>query len=100
MITWDLFGRVGLVRNCGQIGTNGHELVEEFAGEIVAGQTLRARHRRSGKGSRGGSDRTRQGLRTGNASATFSRNPEVLPTHSLERILPCCRSRLWLEEGS
>ncbi len=36
MIMWDLFGRVGLVRNWGQIGTNGHELVEEFAGEIEA----------------------------------------------------------------
>ncbi len=86
------------MRNWGQIGTNGHELVEEFAGEFEAGQTLRARHRRSGKGLRGGSDRTQQGLKTGNASATFSRNPEVLATHFLERILPCCRSRGQLEE--
>jgi predicted DNA-binding WGR domain protein len=98
MITWDLFGRVGLVRNWGQIGTNVHELVEEFASEFEAGQTLRARHRRSGKGSRGGSHRARQGLRTGDALATFSRNPEVLGTHPLRRILPCCRSRRQLEE--
>jgi predicted DNA-binding WGR domain protein len=32
MIERDLFGRVVLVRNWGRIGTNGHELVEEFAG--------------------------------------------------------------------
>jgi predicted DNA-binding WGR domain protein len=42
MIERDLFGRVVLVRNCGRIGTNGRELVEEFAGEIEAGQALEA----------------------------------------------------------
>jgi predicted DNA-binding WGR domain protein len=42
MIEWDLFGRVVLVRNWGRIGTNGRELVEEFAGEIEAGQALEA----------------------------------------------------------
>ena len=97
MIRWDLFGRGVLVRNWGQSAPTAASS-EEFAGEFEAGQTLRAWHRRSGKGSRGGSDRTRQGLRTGNASATFSRNPEVLATHFLERILPCCRSRGQLEE--
>ncbi len=40
MIERDLFGRVVLVRNWGRIGTNGRELVEEFAGEIEAGQAL------------------------------------------------------------
>ena len=42
MIERDLFGGVVLVRNWGRIGTNGRELVEEFAGEIDAGQTLEA----------------------------------------------------------
>jgi predicted DNA-binding WGR domain protein len=37
MIERDLFGRVVLVRNWGRIGTNGRELVEEFAGELEAG---------------------------------------------------------------
>jgi predicted DNA-binding WGR domain protein len=40
MIERDLFGRVMLVRNWGRIGTNGRELVEEFASEIEAGQAL------------------------------------------------------------
>ena len=34
MIERDLFGRVVLVRNWARIGTNGRELVEEFAGEV------------------------------------------------------------------
>jgi predicted DNA-binding WGR domain protein len=38
MIERDLFGRVVLVRNWGRIGANGRELVEEFAGEIEAGE--------------------------------------------------------------
>ncbi len=42
MIERDLFGRVVLVRSWGRIGTNGRELVEEFAGEIEAGQALEA----------------------------------------------------------
>ncbi len=42
MIERDLFGRVVLVRNWGRIGTNGRELVEEFAGEVEAGQVLEA----------------------------------------------------------
>ncbi len=42
MIERDLFGWVVSVRNWGRIGTNGHELVEEFAGEIEAGQALEA----------------------------------------------------------
>ncbi len=42
MIERDLFGRVLPVRNGGRIGTNGRELVEEFAGEIEAGQALEA----------------------------------------------------------
>ena len=42
MIERDLFGRVVLVRNWGRIGTYGCELVEEFAGEIEAGQALEA----------------------------------------------------------
>ncbi len=42
MIERDLFGRVVLVRNWGRIGTNGRELVEEFACEIEAGQALEA----------------------------------------------------------
>ena len=36
----DLFGRVVLVRNWGWIGTNGRELVEEFAGGIEASQAV------------------------------------------------------------
>ena len=40
MIERDLFGTVRLVRNWGRIGTNGQELVEEFAGEDEAGQAL------------------------------------------------------------
>jgi predicted DNA-binding WGR domain protein len=31
-----------LVRNWGRIGTNGQELVEEFAGKVEAGQALEA----------------------------------------------------------
>ena len=42
MIERDLFGRVALVRNWGRIGTYGRELVEEFAGEVEAGQALEA----------------------------------------------------------
>ncbi len=42
IIERDRFGRRVLVRNWGQIGTNGRELVEEFAGEIEAGQALKA----------------------------------------------------------
>jgi predicted DNA-binding WGR domain protein len=42
MIERDLFGQVVLVRNWGRIGTHGRELVEEFAGEIEAGQALEA----------------------------------------------------------
>ena len=42
MIERDLFGRVVLVRNWGRIGTHGRGLVEEFAGEIEAGQALEA----------------------------------------------------------
>ncbi len=42
MIERDLFGRVVLVRNWGRIGTNGRELVEEFACEIEAGHALKA----------------------------------------------------------
>jgi predicted DNA-binding WGR domain protein len=51
MFERELFGRVVLVRNWGRTGTNGRELVEEFAGEIDAGQTLRWWRRRSGGGS-------------------------------------------------
>ncbi len=42
MIERDLVGRVVLVRKWGRIGTNGRELVEEFASEIEAGQVLEA----------------------------------------------------------
>jgi predicted DNA-binding WGR domain protein len=42
MIERDLFGRVVLVRTWGRISTTGRELVEEFAGEIEAGQALEA----------------------------------------------------------
>ena len=42
MIERDLFGRVVLVRCWGRIGTNGRELVEEFASETEAGQALEA----------------------------------------------------------
>jgi predicted DNA-binding WGR domain protein len=42
MIERDLFGRVVLVRNWGRIGTHRRKLVEEFAGEIEAGQALEA----------------------------------------------------------
>jgi predicted DNA-binding WGR domain protein len=42
MIERDLFGTVRLVRNWGRIGTQGQELVEEFACEIEAGQALEA----------------------------------------------------------
>ena len=38
----DLFGTIRLVRNWGRIGTNGRELVEEFACELEAGQALEA----------------------------------------------------------
>ncbi len=40
MFERDLFGRIVLVRNWGRIGTHGRGLVEEFAGEIEAGQAL------------------------------------------------------------
>jgi predicted DNA-binding WGR domain protein len=40
MIERDLFGTVRLVRNWGRIGTNGQELVEEFANEDEAGRAL------------------------------------------------------------
>jgi len=50
MIERDLFGTGRLVRNWGRIGTNGQELVEIHADEIVAGQALevvaRAKRRR------------------------------------------------------
>ena len=36
------FGRVVLVRSWGRIGTNGRELVEEFACENAAGEALEA----------------------------------------------------------
>jgi predicted DNA-binding WGR domain protein len=42
MIERDLFGWVVLVRTWGRIGTNGRELVEEFAGELEAGKALEA----------------------------------------------------------
>jgi len=42
MIERDLFGNIVLVRNWGRIGTNGREMVEEFASEIEAGQALEA----------------------------------------------------------
>jgi hypothetical protein len=42
MIERDLFGRVVLVRHWGRISTHGCEMVEEFACEIEAGQTLEA----------------------------------------------------------
>ena len=42
MIERDLFGCVVLVRTWGRIGIHGHDLVEEFAGEIEAGQALEA----------------------------------------------------------
>lgn len=42
MIERDLFGTVRLVRNWGRIGTNGRELVEEYATEIEAGPALEA----------------------------------------------------------
>ena len=40
MIERDLFDRVMLVRNWGRIGTNGRDLVEEFANEVEVGQAL------------------------------------------------------------
>ncbi len=43
MIERDLFGRVVLVRNWGRIGTNGRELVEEFAGELEAAAQAKRR---------------------------------------------------------
>ncbi len=42
MIERDLFGRVVLVRCWGRIGTNGRELVEEFACEIETAQAIHA----------------------------------------------------------
>jgi predicted DNA-binding WGR domain protein len=42
MIERDLFGTMRLVRNWGRIGTNGRELVEEYATEFDAGQALEA----------------------------------------------------------
>jgi hypothetical protein len=98
MIRWDLFGRGVLVRNWGQSAPAGTNSWRSSPARSRPARHLRGRHRRSGKGSRGGSHRARQGLRTGDALATFSRNPEVLGTHPLRRILPCCRSRRQLEE--
>ncbi len=40
MIERDLFGTIRFVRNWGRIGTNGRELVEEFAGAIQASEAL------------------------------------------------------------
>jgi predicted DNA-binding WGR domain protein len=40
MIERDLFGTVRLVRNWGRIGTNGQEMVDEYADELAAGQAL------------------------------------------------------------
>jgi predicted DNA-binding WGR domain protein len=40
MIERDLFGTVRLVRNWGRIGTNGQELVQEFATEAEASEAL------------------------------------------------------------
>jgi predicted DNA-binding WGR domain protein len=42
MIKRDVFGTVRLVCNWGRIGTNGQELVEVFASELEAGETLEA----------------------------------------------------------
>jgi predicted DNA-binding WGR domain protein len=42
MIERDVFGTVRLVCNWGRIGTNGQELVEVFASELEAGETLEA----------------------------------------------------------
>lgn len=42
MIEHDLFGNITLVRNWGRIGTNGRELVQEFAPELEAGEDLEA----------------------------------------------------------
>ncbi len=78
------------------VTSNERELVKRLAGETEA--VSRSRHRRSGRRSRAGSHRTRQGLRTGSASATFSCNSALLATQSLGRIQPCCRSRRQLEE--
>jgi predicted DNA-binding WGR domain protein len=54
MIERDLFGTVRLVRNWGRIGTSGQELVEIYADELEAGQTLeevaRAKRRRGYRG--------------------------------------------------
>jgi predicted DNA-binding WGR domain protein len=38
----DLFGTITLVRNWGRIGTNGREMVQEFASEIEAARALEA----------------------------------------------------------
>jgi predicted DNA-binding WGR domain protein len=47
-----LFGTVRLVRNWGRIGTNGRELVEEFASEIETGQALEAARAKRRRGYR------------------------------------------------
>ncbi len=52
MIERDLFGTVRLVRNWGRIGTNGRELVEEFASEIETGQALEAARAKRRRGYR------------------------------------------------
>jgi predicted DNA-binding WGR domain protein len=50
MIERDLFGTVRLVRNWGQLGTNGREIVQEYPSELEAEQALevlaRAKRRR------------------------------------------------------
>jgi predicted DNA-binding WGR domain protein len=48
MIERDLFGTVRLVRNWGQIGTSGQELVEIFADGLEAGEAVARRRRRRG----------------------------------------------------
>jgi predicted DNA-binding WGR domain protein len=42
MVERDLFGTIRLVRNWGQIGSDGQELVQVFATEIEAGAALEA----------------------------------------------------------
>jgi hypothetical protein len=100
MIGWDLFGRGDLVRNWVRYAPMGPSSWRSLPASSRPASRWRRWHRQSGKGSRGGSHRIQQGLRTRNASATFSRNLEVLAAHSLRWILPCCRSRRQLEEGS
>ncbi len=42
MIERDLFGTIRLVRNWGRIGTNGRQLVQEYATESEAAQAMEA----------------------------------------------------------